>query len=145
MRWINLMYLKNQKGISLIELLAVIVILAIIAAISIPSLSSIIQNQRDKAIVADITALIATARIALVDNSCEDLICEYSLTNNELGFSSTKFTKGTVDFTDGKTPEKIKINVFIEPDVFKGRNAVDYKALIQGGFSEQELLDALAK
>ena len=39
--------LKNQKGLTLIELLAVIVILGIIAAIAIPSIGNIIQNTKN--------------------------------------------------------------------------------------------------
>ena len=38
--------LTNQKGLTLIELLAVIVILGIIAAIAIPSIGNIIQNSK---------------------------------------------------------------------------------------------------
>ncbi len=37
--------LKNQKGFTLVELLAVIVILGIIAAIAIPSIGNIIDKQ----------------------------------------------------------------------------------------------------
>ncbi len=38
--------LKEQKGLTLIELLAVIVILAIIAAIAIPAIGNIIENSQ---------------------------------------------------------------------------------------------------
>ena len=37
---------KNQKGLTLIELLAVIVVLGIIAAIAVPSVSSIIRQSK---------------------------------------------------------------------------------------------------
>jgi len=45
--------LKDQKGLTLIELLAVIVILAIIAAIAIPAIAGIIENSRVGAIKSD--------------------------------------------------------------------------------------------
>ena len=45
--------LNNEKGLTLVELLAVIVILGIIAAIAIPSIGNIIQNTREKAVIAD--------------------------------------------------------------------------------------------
>lgn len=35
---------KNEKGLTLVELLAVIVILAIVAAIAIPAISNVIDN-----------------------------------------------------------------------------------------------------
>ena len=45
--------LKNEKGLTLVELLAVIVILGIIAAIAVPSIGGIIQDSRVKAVKAD--------------------------------------------------------------------------------------------
>lgn len=43
----------NQKGLTLIELLAVIVILAIVAAIAIPAIGNVIENSRFDAVKAD--------------------------------------------------------------------------------------------
>ncbi|RNF40933.1 prepilin-type N-terminal cleavage/methylation domain-containing protein [Planococcus salinus] len=45
--------LKDQKGMTLIELLAVIVIIAIIAAIAIPAIGNIITNSRIDAVKSD--------------------------------------------------------------------------------------------
>ena len=45
--------LKNEKGLTLVELLAVIVILGIIAAIAIPSIGNIIENSKVNAVKAD--------------------------------------------------------------------------------------------
>jgi len=55
--------LKDQKGLTLIELLAVIVILAIIAAIAIPAISGIIQNSRVGAIKSDALNVINAAEM----------------------------------------------------------------------------------
>ncbi len=47
----------NDKGLTLIELLAVLVILGIIAAIATASILSLVQNSRDKAFVGNAYAL----------------------------------------------------------------------------------------
>lgn len=60
----------NQKGLTLIELLAVIVILAIVAAIAIPAISNLINTQRDKAVLADAQTIIAGAKLANTSGSC---------------------------------------------------------------------------
>lgn len=60
----------NQKGLTLIELLAVIVILAIIAAIAIPAITGLIQTQREKAIVADASAILSGAKLAATSGDC---------------------------------------------------------------------------
>ncbi|MFS0822530.1 pilin [Bacillus sp. 1P02SD] len=62
-------YLKNQKGLTLIELLAVIVILGIIAAIAVPSIGKLIDNTKDKAKVAEAIQIIDAARLAHATNS----------------------------------------------------------------------------
>lgn len=54
--------LKNQKGLTLIELLAVIVILGIIAAIAIPSVNTIISNSKKSAHKENARAMIDAAR-----------------------------------------------------------------------------------
>ena len=60
--------LKDQKGLTLIELLAVIVILAIIAAIAIPAIAGIIENSRVGAAKSDALSYINAAELYLIDN-----------------------------------------------------------------------------
>ncbi|MEH7223084.1 type II secretion system protein [Bacillus sp. JJ1566] len=57
-------YIKNQKGLTLIELLAVIVILGIIAAIAVPSIGNLINNTKEKAKVAEAVQIIDAAKLA---------------------------------------------------------------------------------
>ena len=59
-------FLKNQKGLTLVELLAVIVILGIIAAIAVPAIGNIIENSRKDAQVANAEALYDAARLAQI-------------------------------------------------------------------------------
>lgn len=56
-------YLKNQKGLTLIELLAVIVILGIVAAIAVPSIGKIIDNSNKDAHVANAEAMVNAAKL----------------------------------------------------------------------------------
>ncbi|HWL13758.1 MAG TPA: prepilin-type N-terminal cleavage/methylation domain-containing protein, partial [Ureibacillus sp.] len=53
--------IKNEKGLTLIELLAVIVILAIVAAIAVPAIGNIIENSKIKALKSDAANIISAA------------------------------------------------------------------------------------
>ncbi|MEK4403909.1 prepilin-type N-terminal cleavage/methylation domain-containing protein [Sporosarcina sp. FSL K6-6792] len=64
--------LNNEKGLTLVELLAVIVILGIIAAIAIPSIGGIIQGTREKAVIADAQNTLAAANLYFTENNSLD-------------------------------------------------------------------------
>ncbi|MEG0472504.1 MAG: prepilin-type N-terminal cleavage/methylation domain-containing protein [Solibacillus sp.] len=74
-------HIKNEKGLTLIELLAVIVILAIIAAIAIPAIGNIIENSKIKALKADAATVLNAGQIYYADGGT--------------GFTLTADDKGT--------------------------------------------------
>ncbi|MEH7112096.1 prepilin-type N-terminal cleavage/methylation domain-containing protein [Neobacillus niacini] len=59
--------LKEQKGFTLVELLAVIVILGIIAAIAIPAIGNVINNSKEKAAVQEGLQIINAAKYYVSD------------------------------------------------------------------------------
>ncbi|QFG01188.1 prepilin-type N-terminal cleavage/methylation domain-containing protein [Psychrobacillus glaciei] len=64
--------LKNQKGLTLIELLAVIVILAIVAAIAVPAIGNVINNSKDKAILSEAANILSAGKLAVTEGSCTE-------------------------------------------------------------------------
>jgi len=64
--------LKNEKGLTLVELLAVIVILAIVAAIAVPAIGNVIDNSRYKALKADAINVIHAAQFYFMEHPTAD-------------------------------------------------------------------------
>ncbi|UED81538.1 prepilin-type N-terminal cleavage/methylation domain-containing protein [Lysinibacillus sp. CD3-6] len=101
---LNKKLLKNQKGLTLIELLAVIVILAIVAAIAIPAIGSIIDNSRGKALKSDVVNVMNAANIYFTDNPADDKKPSVDLeTLKKDGYleSEGKLTSATVTYAAG--------------------------------------------
>lgn len=66
--------LKNEKGLTLVELLAVIVILAIVAMIAIPAIGNIIENSRYNAVKADAINVLNAANLYFTENNGETTV-----------------------------------------------------------------------
>ncbi|MGK7377892.1 prepilin-type N-terminal cleavage/methylation domain-containing protein [Planococcus sp. 1R117A] len=101
--------LKDQKGMTLIELLAVIVIIAIIAAIAIPAIGNIIENSRYSAVKSDAQNVLAGANIYFTENPGAGTVTLTALQtggylesfgNFAGGDSVTKPATGPIEFTN---------------------------------------------
>lgn len=80
--------LKNQKGFTLVELLATIVILGIIVAIAVPAVGSILDNAKTSAAEANVELVENAAEIAHIATNGDD-----SVTYTAVGLESEGFLK----------------------------------------------------
>lgn len=96
----------NQKGLTLVELLAVIVILGIIAAIAVPAIGNIITNSKVNALKADGQNILAAAQMYFTENGSKDGVdvTQKTLTDDGFledagGFAGTEAVAATVNKT----------------------------------------------
>ncbi len=106
--------LKDERGLTLVELLAVLVILGIIAAIAIPSIGGIIQNSKEDAVKADAIAILEAAKLYKIQKpdetssnfSVADLDDYVDLpSKSSLNDATVDFSKDTVEIS---TAEAVK-------------------------------------
>lgn len=95
--------LKDQKGMTLIELLAVIVIIAIIAAIAIPAISNVIENSRVGATKSDAQNVLSAAQIANAD--LNQTTFTYDTTAGENALETEGYVNDVGSFTKITTVE----------------------------------------
>ncbi|OBZ12973.1 type II secretion system protein [Bacillus sp. FJAT-26390] len=70
---------RNQKGLTLIELLAVLVIVGIIAAIAIPAISGTINKSKEKADAATDQMIIESVLRYVVDENLNETVTAKSI------------------------------------------------------------------
>lgn len=88
--------IKNEKGLTLIELLAVIVILAIIAAIAIPAIGNIIANSKYNAVKSDALNILNAAQLHKMDNGGKAEV----KVNGDKGLKSEGYLEAVGTFND---------------------------------------------
>ena len=139
--------MNNEKGLTLIELLAVIVILGIVAAIAVPAIGNVINNSKDKALLADASNILAGAKIAMVDGACNvDTVGEpnaaETCSENELKPFVEGITEGSYYAFKADTGWEVQyselVNIKDKKDIY---TAVKTDALI----TEEVLNEALKK
>jgi len=90
-KWNNKKLLKNEKGLTLVELLAVIVILAIIAAIAVPAIGNIIENTKYNAAKADALNVLNAANLYFIDEPNENSVTVSKLKEDKYLDNAGKF------------------------------------------------------
>ncbi|WP_214737610.1 prepilin-type N-terminal cleavage/methylation domain-containing protein [Exiguobacterium sp. s162] len=71
MIWQDAKQLKDERGLTLVELLVVVVILGIIAAIAVVAIGGIIENSKKDAMVADAKQMVSSAKLYTASNPVE--------------------------------------------------------------------------
>jgi len=100
--------IKNNKGVTLVELLIVIVVMGIIAAFSIPAVGTIIENTQKDAILNDALQVEAAAKL-YCSSTTTDVGCT---TTSGLSWATLKpYVSGIADsdydFDDSGTNDEI--------------------------------------
>ncbi|MUV36827.1 hypothetical protein JNUCC1_00631 [Lentibacillus sp. JNUCC-1] len=72
---------KQEKGFTLVELLAVIAILGIILAIAIPSIGNVIDNSKKDADQANVDLILNAARLAYLEEGQPDEGATYTVSD----------------------------------------------------------------
>lgn len=140
--------IKNQKGLTLVELLAVIVILGIIAAIAVPAVGNIIENSKKDAHIANALMLLNAAKLyeASTPNATFPAVYRVGTTPNgplkdyvdkltdpwdnkeyrtaQVEKSDTTGYLVTLLFADNTKDSKCEINKTDEAKLLQGRKAV---------------------
>lgn len=86
----------NQKGLTLVELLAVIVILGIIAAIAVPAIGNIIENTKYNAVKSDALNALSAANLYFAEEPKEESITIEKLVADGYLDSEGKLTKANI-------------------------------------------------
>ncbi|PIC70699.1 Tfp assembly type protein [Sporosarcina sp. P16b] len=111
----------NQKGLTLVELLAVIVILGIIAAIAVPAIGNIITNSKVNALKGDAHNVLSAAQMYFTEKGGESVTQAELITNGFLedagGFAAAT---GATAATVTKSTDVAKGNTITGAAVAKG-------------------------
>lgn len=89
--------MRNNKGVTLVELLIVIVVMGIIAGFAIPAVGTIIENTQKDAILADALTIESAAKLY-----CNQTVCEsdQELTWTQLSPYAEGIDETYYDFTN---------------------------------------------
>lgn len=101
---------KNEKGLTLIELLAVLVIVGIIAAIAVPAIGGIMDKSKTKADIAT---------VAMVKDAAEKYVVDKLALVDSTSASSSVDVKVSDLIDEGYLSKAVTVNNIKEPTMVK--------------------------
>ena len=122
----------NQKGLTLVELLAVIVILGIIAAIAVPAIGNIIENTKYNAVKSDALNAISAANLFFAEEPTASEITVSKLVSD--GYLDEKGKLGDNVTVKKGTDNKVVING--ETGAYTGTKTVTFTNANVKGINE---------
>lgn len=128
----HLKQMKNQKGMTLVEVLAVLVILALIAAIAIPMIGNMISDSQKKSELNDALNIIAAAKLADANGDAA---------GDDNSYTKTELVKG--GYLDGSASTFTSVDKTNKQWVIKGYPFDKNTKLKNKDATESELKSAL--
>ncbi|WP_025949372.1 prepilin-type N-terminal cleavage/methylation domain-containing protein [Geobacillus thermocatenulatus] len=126
--------LKNERGLTLIELLAVIVILGIIAAIAIPAIGAIMDNSKKDAHIANAKQAASAARLAIAADK-----------NTKTQYTLKELYEGGYLENIPKSPGKVSTDKYDAEKsivkIIKDNNGITYKVTLVDGNGTFKYID----